>query len=331
MGLIYPSREISREMKISNEYPGENPVNWPRWEGGRDFQPSAWPVVCVGPGRVGSALCRALSELGFPVVGVGGGSGEWSGQLASELGTELIEEPYEGLGEKARLILVTPPDSNLADVAVSIGRGAELKAGSCLLQTSATEPSEALLPATAGMEGITCLSFHPMKPFNDRKQGLEHFVGTVLGIEGDGRAKAIGHALANLVGGHPLDISRQDKSIYHAAGVLAFTGAMALAWAAEQISEHLDLDSIFIKKGIVPNMSTAAGTVLEPGLPEGLTGPVSRGDVEVVEQQIRALADRFPDFLPVYREVALLNVRMLEKDGLLERDVIERLKEVLSE
>ncbi len=318
-------------MKISNEYPGGHAVSWPRWEEGSGLQPSAWPVACIGPGRVGSALCRALYELGFPVIGAGGGSGEWSGQFASELGTDLIEEPYEGLGEKARLILVTPPDSNLADAALSIGRDADLKAGSCLLQTSATEPASALLPAAAGTEGITCLSFHPMKPFNDRKQGLDYFGGIILGIEGDGRAKAIGHALADLVGGHPLDISRQDKSIYHAAGVLAFTGVMALAWAAEQISEHIGLDRAFIKKGIVPNMSIAAETVLEPGLPEGLTGPVSRGDVEVVEQQIRALADRFPDFLPVYREVALLNLRMLEKDGLLEKDVIERLKEVLSE
>lgn len=304
---------------------------WPPWEQGRGLQPSAWPVACIGPGRVGSALCRALSELGFPVVAVGGGSGEWSGQFASELGADLIEEPYAGLGDMARLILVTPPDSNLADVAEFIGRGASLKAESCLLQTSATEPAEALLPAAAGTEGITCLSFHPMKPFNDRKQGLAYFGGIILGIEGDGRAKAIGHALADLVGGHPLDISRQDKSVYHAAGVLAFTGVMALAWAVEQISEHIGLDRAFINKGIVPNMSIAAETVLEPGLPEGLTGPVSRGDVDVVEQQIRALADRFPDFLPVYREVALLNLRMLEKDGLLERDVIERLKEVLSE
>jgi predicted short-subunit dehydrogenase-like oxidoreductase (DUF2520 family) len=169
-----------------------------------------------------------------------------------------------------------------------------------------------------------------MKPFNNRTLGLEHFGGTILGIEGDEKAKAIGHALADLVGGHPLDISRQDKSIYHAAGVLAFTGVMALAWAVEQISEHLDLDRAFIGKGIVPNMSTAAQTILEHGLPEGLTGPVSRGDVEVVRQQIRALADRFPDFLPVYREIALLNLLMLEKDGLLEEDVIESLKEALS-
>ncbi len=317
-------------MEIGSEYRGEHPVSWPLWEQDRGLQPSAWPVACIGPGRVGSALCRALSELGFPVVAVGGGSGEWSERLASELGAGLIEEPYSGLGERARLILVTPPDSNLADAAASIGRGAALKAGSCLLQTSATEPAEALLPAAAGTEGITRLSFHPMKPFNDRRQGLEHFGGTILGIEGDGRAKEIGHALADLVGGHPLDISRQDKSIYHAAGVMAFTGVMALAWAAEQISEHLDLDRAFIEKGIVPNMSTAAETISEPGLPEGLTGPVSRGDVEVVRQQIKALADRFPDFLPVYREIALLNLRMLEMNGLLERDVIERLKEVLS-
>jgi len=305
-------------------------VSWPRWEQDRGLLPSAWPVACIGPGRVGSALCRALSELGFPVAAVGGGSSEWSEQLASELGAGLIEEPYVGIGEKARLILVTPPDNNLADAAVLIGRGAALKAGSCLLQASATEPAEILLPATAGTEGITCLSFHPMKPFNDRKQGLEHFDGTILGVEGDDKAMAIGHALADLVGGHPLDISRQDKSVYHAAGVLAFTGVMALAWVVEQISEHLDLDRAFIEKGIVPNMSRAAQAILEPGLPEGLTGPVGRGDVEVVQQQIRALADRFPDFLPVYREIALLNLCMLEKDGLLEEDVIESLKEALS-
>jgi predicted short-subunit dehydrogenase-like oxidoreductase (DUF2520 family) len=204
-----------------------------------------------------------------------------------------------------------------------------LKPGSCLLQTSATEPAAALLPAAADTEDVTCLSFHPMKPFNDRMRDLGHFAGTVLGIEGDGKAVAIGHALAGLMGGHPLNISSRDKSIYHAAGVIAFTGAMALAWAAEKISESLDLDRSFIEKGIVPSMSDASKTVAVPGLPEGLTGPVSRGDVDVVEEQMKALADRFPEFLPVYREVALLNLRMLENDGLLDRDVIEKLKKVL--
>lgn len=304
-------------------------MSWPEWNPARGIEPSQWPLACIGPGRVGCALSRALAGLGFPVVAVGGGLSGWDERLAAELGAEVTAEPYGGLGGKARLILVTPPDHSLAAAAAAIGAGAALKPGTCIIQTSATVPAEVLRPMSGETEGIYCLSLHPLKPFLDRERGLEHFSGAVFGIEGVDEARTLGHALAGLLNGHPLDITPRDKAVYHAVGVMAFTGVMALAWAAQRTAEGLDLDPSFLENGILPNMSAAAEAVREQGLPRGLTGPISRGDADVVSDHMKVLAERFPELVPIYREIGLLNLRMVEEEGRLDGEMVKRLRQAL--
>jgi predicted short-subunit dehydrogenase-like oxidoreductase (DUF2520 family) len=254
----------------------------------------------------------------------------WAERLAAELGSEVVTPPYETLGEVARLILITTPDRQLASAAAGIGKGALLHPGTLLVQTSATEPASVLSSAASGVEGITCLSLHPLKPFPDRERDIEHFKGIIMGIEGEGEAPLLGHALAEMLGCHPLDITRDDKALYHAAGVLAFTGVMALARAAGKIGTGLDLDPSFLRQGILPGISAAAEAVGELGLPEGLTGPISRGDSEVVSRQIKILLEKHPDLVPLYREIGLIHLRMLEEEGGLGIEVIEQMKKALS-
>jgi len=286
-------------------------------------------VACLGPGRVGSALSRALAGLGFPIVAVGGDSAAAAERLARELAAEVVVEPYSGLGDQARLVLVTTPDRSLADVARGLGRIAGMKQGACLVQTSATEPAEVLRPAAGGQDGVLCLSLHPLKPFPDRERGLPYFKEIIVGIEGDGDARLLGHRLARLLHGYPLDVTTRDKAIYHAVGVMAFTGVMALAWAAERVARGLELDQTFIDRGILPSMSAAAEAVKTLGLPEGLTGPISRGDAEVVSRHMKMLSERFPELVPIYREVALLNLRMVEEGGGVGPEAVERLRQAL--
>lgn len=305
-------------------------ATWPAWIPSQEITPPQWPVACLGPGRVGSALSRALAGLGFPIVAVGGGSAAAADRLARELETEVVVEPYSGLGERARLVLVTTPDRSLTDVARGLARSADMKQGACLVQTSATEPAEILRPAAGGRDGVLCLSFHPLKPFPDRERGLPYFKEIIIGIEGDGDARLLGHSLARLLHGYPLDVSTCDKAVYHAVGVMAFTGVMALAWAAEQVARGLELDQTFIDRGILPSMSAAVEAVKTLGLPEGLTGPISRGDAEVVSRHMMMLSERFPELVPIYREVALLNLRMVEEGGGLGEEAVERLRQALN-
>lgn len=291
--------------------------------------PAEWPVACIGPGRVGTALTRALAARGFPVTRVGGGSGEWARRLADEVGAEVIEPPYIGLGAAARLILVTTPDRLFTPVAEELGKGAGLAEGTLLLHTSATEPAEILRPAAAGRDGVLFASIHPMRPFPDRERGPEQFQGTVLGVEGSGEGGAIARGLALLLGGHVVEIPVGGKAFYHAAGVMAATGVMGLARAGQRMAADLGLDASFVEKGIVGGMRAALQAVADRGLPRALTGPISRGDADVVARHLEAVTDRMPDLAELYRELARINLEMAEAAGVLEEKELDALRKVI--
>jgi len=302
--------------------------SWPEWIPSRGIQPREWPFACIGPGRVGCALSRALAELGFPAVAVGGGSRGTAEVLAQELGAEVIIDPYTGLGDRVRMILLTPPDRELEGVARSLMSGAELGRGVCLIQTSASLPSSIL--DVADPEGnFFLLSFHPLKPFPDRDRDLRQFFDTLIGIEGDDQAFYFGESLALQLGANPVRLSPEVKSAYHAAGVMALTGVMALAWAVDRMGESMDLKREFMTKGILPGMRTAIEAVETHGLPGCLTGPVSRGDVHVIAGHLEVLAESNPELVPLYRQILLTTLRIAEEGGQLDGDAAGRLHALL--
>ena len=300
-------------------------------ERGRDpgpVRPEDWPLACIGPGRVGAALTRALHGLGFPVRAVGGGSGVWARRLAEEAGARAVPAPYEGLGEEVRLVLVTTPDSAFEEVASELDARAGLRPGTVLLHTSATEPADIL--RAGGTEGILCLSLHPMRPFPDREGDAALFQDIVLGLEGDEEALALGRWLASALEGHPVEIDPDRKALYHAAGVLAAAGVMALDWSSSRIAADLDLDAEFLEKGIRRGMENVLDVVREPGLPEGLTGPVSRGDVSVVARHLEAVRRLGPAFEDLYRAVARVNLDVARRQGRLDRKELEEMERLLA-
>jgi len=301
--------------------------SWPEWNRSHGIQPREWPFALVGPGRVGSALSRALSELGFPAVAVAGGDRGRAESLAQELGAEVMVEPFPGLGDRARLIILTPPDRELEAAAHSLAE-VGLGSGTGLIQTSAALPSS-LLENADPRDQVLRLSFHPLKPFPDRNRDLHHFLDTLISIEGDDQAFLFGESLALLLGAHPIRLSPDMKSAYHAAGVMALTGVMALAWAVERMGDAMDLEGAFMTRGILPGMRAAIDAVETHGLPGGLTGPISRGDAQVVADHLEEIAKMSPDLEPLYRQIVLTTLRITEESGQLDSETAERLHTLL--
>ena len=298
--------------------------------------PAEWPTACIGPGRVGTALTRALHGLGFPIMAVGGGDGTWAGRLAEEVGAQVVDAPYEGLGEDIRLVTVTTPDSAFGQVARELAGSAHLRAGTILLHTSATEPASVLRARREDgsswlAEGVRCLSMHPMRPFPDRQGTRERFEDAVLGLEGDMEALPMGRWLARELGGHPVELDTGQKALYHTAGVLAAAGMMALDWAASRIAEQLELEDVFMEKGIRRGMEEVLALVREPGLPEGLTGPISRGDIEVVTHHLEAARRLGPDYERLYRAIARINLEVARRQGRVARERLDALQQLLEE
>jgi len=308
----------------------ETSIRWPRFSPAAGMKPEEWPVACIGPGRVGATLTRALVARGFPLAGIGGIPDADVERLAGEFGAAVLGTDYTGLGTRARLIVVTVPDDSLAEVFGELLQTAALEPENCLLQTSATVPA-CPLPASdrSGGEEPLFLSLHPMKPVPSADLGPDHFTEVSFGVEGGERARSLGCELARLLGGQPVELSARDKPAYHAAGVLGFTGLAALLEAVTELARTIGLGEEWVARAIAPGMTAMLPDGSEPGRAPLLTGPVSRGDTAVILAHLEALEESAPHLVPLYREVTQVNMRRAEADGLMDCDTLCALRQLL--
>ena len=63
------------------------------------------------------------------------------------------------------------------------------------------------------------------------------------------------------------------------------------------------------------------------GIPECLTGPVTRGDLGTIERHRAVLIERRPDLLPVYRELGLQTIPIALAKGRIDQQRAEELRE----
>jgi predicted short-subunit dehydrogenase-like oxidoreductase (DUF2520 family) len=246
-------------------------------------------ILVIGPGRVGSALGRALEAAGETVLGRFG-----PGPLPPELA-------------KADAVLVAVPDAAVPEVGESLARSGLLRPDAAVLHTAGALGPDAL--------GVTLASaahpgaFHPLQTFPSLDSSPP-LAGVPFALGGDARALEVGRALAQRLGGVPLVIPDAARALYHAAAVLACGHVAALAGAAARalaraagISED---EALYLLGPILQETAWNLGVL---GLPAAMTGPVSRGDRAVAERHAEVLGQLGPEVREIYKILASIGGR----------------------
>ena len=240
----------------------------------------------VGVGRLGSALSVQLARAGWPVrVRTQSPAGR---RQARRLG--LVEADGQALS-RAELCLLTVPDAAVEAVARSVAPRLGRSTG--LVHCAGALTLEVLQPAAAGRPTG---SFHPLVSVVGPETRL---AGHSVAVATRSRvlAPVLGR-LASALGLRPLRVPEDGRAAYHAGAALAASGLVALldaavaAWAEAGIPEREAL------AGLVPLMRSALDGAEARGTSGALTGPVVRGDAEVVQAHVRALPG---EVLPIYR------------------------------
>jgi predicted short-subunit dehydrogenase-like oxidoreductase (DUF2520 family) len=239
----------------------------------------------VGVGRLGSALSTQLVKAGWPVtVRTQSPSGR---RQAKRLG--LHEADAMALS-RADLCLLTVPDGAVAAVARAVAPLLGRSTG--LVHCAGALTLEVLQPAAAGRPTG---SFHPLVSVTGPETPL---AGHSVAIATRSRvlAQLLGR-LAGALGLRPLRVPEGGRSAYHAGAAMAASGLVSLldaaiaAWTAAGVSEREAMTAL----AALMRSALAGGEAR--GAVAALTGPVVRGDAEVVQAHVRALPE---DVLPIY-------------------------------
>lgn len=213
------------------------------------------------------------------VVGSGRAGGAIAARMA-ERGLDVVSG-REAVDD-ADLVLLAVPDAAIPEVAQRVPIGPWLAHVSGATSLAALDPHRRRF------------SVHPLQTLS-RERGPEQLDGAWAAVtaETDEAADA-GRWLAETLGLRPFPLADADKPLYHAGAAIASNFLVTLYRAAAGLMEATGAPP----EALVPLMERTIANGF------ALTGPIARGDWATVEAHLRALEERAPDLVPLYRALA---------------------------
>jgi predicted short-subunit dehydrogenase-like oxidoreductase (DUF2520 family) len=131
--------------------------------------------------------------------------------------------------------------------------------------------------------------------------GPEVLEGAGCAVDGTTpRALEIATALAHALKMRPARVAPEDRVAYHAAAAMASNFLVAL----EGIAERLAATAGVTREQLAPLVLATARQWAQTGAERALTGPIVRGDEEVVARHRAVVAERAPEALALWDALA---------------------------
>lgn len=226
----------------------------------------------------------ALSETRISCAVVG--AGRMGSVLAQALDAPALRRD-EPVPDDVDVLLLAVPDTVIEAVA------AQMPAGPLLGHVSGATG----LDVFGQREGF---SLHPLMstPPGSTPEVLR---GAGAAIDGTTtRALATASTLAERLGMIATRVAAEDRVAYHAAGAIAANFLVALEACAERLAATAGIS----RRQLAPLVLATARQWAEIGPEQALTGAIARGDEGTVERHRAVIAERTPELLPVWTELA---------------------------
>ena len=267
----------------------------------------------VGAGRLGTALGTALVSRGWRVEVIVDKDARAARESRRIIGSGRASTSPAAAAAAKGPVIIAVPDDVIGRVASALARSGGAWAGRSVFHTSGLVPSSVLGPLAR--RGAQVASLHPVQSFPRKDAPASIFKGITWGLEGETAAIDAAEEIVRSLRGHVLLLSAKDKSLYHAACVLASNAFVALEWAAAGVLQKAGIAEDAAAGTLFPLVQGTLQNVKSFGLEKALTGPVLRGDVATVRKHLEALRVA-PEAREVYVAAGKLILRLAAKRGL---------------
>ncbi|WP_022867456.1 Rossmann-like and DUF2520 domain-containing protein [Schaalia vaccimaxillae] len=241
-------------------------------------------IGIIGMGQVGPVLGSALRSVGHQIVGVSASS-ERSKERADAMlpGVPILEVPE--VIERSEVVILAVPDDQIAPLVAGLAELGRWQSGQIVVHLSGAHGTGILAPAIAS--GAIGLAIHPAMTFTGYSVDVQRLVGTPFAVTAAAPFLPIAQALVVEIGGEPVVVAEDDRTLYHAG--LAH-GANFLAGLVVQTTRILgeagiENPALYVR----PLLEAALDRALSEGI-QGISGPVARGDAGTVAEHVRAMA-----------------------------------------
>ena len=277
----------------------------------------------IGAGTVGTALSVGLSSKGYQVIAVSSQSQTSARKLARAVSGCQASDNNQDVADTAELIFITTPDDTIASVASEIQwhRGQSVVHCSGALSTDILEPAKEL--------GARVAAFHPLQTFASVKQAIENIPGSTFAVEAEEPLLSTLKDIATALDGHWIELKANDKVAYHAAAVIACNYLVTLVKLATDLWQSFNIPQSQATQALLPLIRGTIHNIDTVGIPQSLTGPIARGDIETIKKHLDALQKIAPDLLSIYQELGLQTIPVALAKGKINQHQAEELQAIL--
>lgn len=263
---------------------------------------------------MGSALGAALERAGHIVFGVAAISDASVRRAQARLPESRIL-PVEEVAASSELLILAVPDAELAGLVRGLASSGTVRAGTIVAHTSGANGIGVLAPLQDA--GALPLAVHPAMTFTGHDEDVPRLANACFGITAaDEVGYAIAQSLVIEMGGEPVRVAEEHRTLYHAALahgsnhlvtlVLDAVDALRQALAGPGLLGQQIIDGQpngLPERLLAPLASAALDNALRRGQ-SALTGPVARGDTAAVAAHLDALAAADPEIAAAYRALS---------------------------
>ena len=283
----------------------------------------------VGAGKVGTALACLLARARYDFLGAAGRAIESARAACEFAGSGRPTTSAPELTRDAELVFITTPDDAIATVCGELAEASGFARGAVVAHCSGAHPSTILEPARSC--GALIGSMHPLQSFATAQQAVRVLPGSYCCIEGDADAVQVLSAAARAIEARVMTIPTEGKALYHAAAVVACNFLVALEHAALKLDEAAGIHSGDAMQSLLPLIKGTVSNLETVGIPQCLTGPIARGDVETTRRHLEAIGRKLPDLLPLYKVLGLETIEVALAKGTLSEERAAELRRMLGE
>jgi len=283
----------------------------------------------IGCGRVGGTLGRLFARRGLvePVCVLTRSPASAEAAVAFVGGGHAVTD-LRAMG-RVDLLLVLTSDSAIPDVARGLlDTGARLE-GTAVVHASGALSSEVLSPLRA--LGAHVASVHPIRSFPGAMTDDDVLRGVVCGAEGDARALAVAAPLFEACGARVVTLEPGAKRLYHAAAVMACNHLVGLVESSLEMYAAAGIDRALALAALEPLVRGTVDNVFARGPEHALSGPIVRGEADLVAEQLALLGGVSKRLQALYRDLALQTLPLARRTGAADPARLDALERVLAE
>jgi len=264
-------------------------------------------ISIVGPGRLGRALAENLVRVGYVIDEIVFSDAKSLRRNRKNLSRKLrsLSTTSHQAHFNADLIWLCVQDTQIESVARNLKSATQWK-GKTVFHSSGALTSDAL--QALRKQGAAVASIHPLMTFVHGP--LPNLADVSFALEGDPAALRVGRQIIRSLGGDAFVVSKRNKLRYHAWATLLSPLLLSFLVGAEQAAKSVGIAAKDARKKMLPIVKQTLSNYITIGPAGAFSGPLVRGDVNVVREHLTALKV-IPEGLEVYKASAKSALRHL--------------------